>query len=227
MKSTKDKSTKKPFNVTIKSINPEELKQVDLSKGMILDIRTQMEHTEKHLACRHAHVPFDEGDPKKFMMRHGFDKDGKVYILCESGARSKKMAEKFTSEGYENIYVIKGGLKACENIGHEIKERDAQPHMVKHSVLQVKGFISLERQVRIAAGLFAVFGAGLALTIHSLFALIPLFVGLGLIFAGVTDRCGVALILTKAPWNKIKDPSDASSATSDLSSISRSGKTRK
>jgi len=44
----------------------------------------------------------------------------------------------------------------------------------------------------------------LALTTSSAFALIPLFVGGGLVYAGVTNNCGMALVLTKAPWNKIK-----------------------
>jgi len=45
-------------------------------------------------------------------------------------------------------------------------------------------------------------GALLALFVNPAFVAIPLFVGCGLIFAGVTDRCGMMLVLTKAPWNK-------------------------
>jgi hypothetical protein len=30
---------------------------------------------------------------------------------------------------------------------------------------------------------------------------IPLFVGAGLLFAGITGYCGMALLLQRAPWN--------------------------
>jgi hypothetical protein len=31
------------------------------------------------------------------------------------------------------------------------------------------------------------------------------FVGLGLTFAGLTDICGMAFLLTKMPWNKARE----------------------
>ena len=62
--------------------------------------------------------------------------------------------------------------------------------------------ISLERQVRIAAGLLVLAGAVLALAVHPLFVLLSGFVGAGLTFAGLTDTCGMALVLAKMPWNR-------------------------
>ena len=85
--------------------------------------------------------------------------------------------------------------------------------------VKTKGPISLERQVRIAAGAIAALGALLGLMLNPLFSIIPLFVGGGLVFAGVTDRCGMALVLTKAPWNKINQ----GTCTTTTSSISSGG----
>jgi hypothetical protein len=62
--------------------------------------------------------------------------------------------------------------------------------------------------------LFAATGAALALFINPIFGIIPLFVGCGLIFAGVTDRCGMALVLTKAPWNKVNEGTCATTTCS-------------
>jgi len=31
---------------------------------------------------------------------------------------------------------------------------------------------------------------------------LPGFVGCGLVFAGVTDTCGMAMMLAKMPWNR-------------------------
>ena len=62
--------------------------------------------------------------------------------------------------------------------------------------------MSLERQVRIAAGGIAATGAALALAVHPWFAGIPLFVGCGLVFAGVTDTCAMGMLIAKMPWNQ-------------------------
>lgn len=200
------------------TINAKELDHMDPNQGIILDVRTQMEHAEKHIGFGHAHVPLDELKPKDFMMRHGLDRDADVYILCRSGKRAAQAAEKFVSEGYLKVKVIEGGIIACEDCGHDIKG-----HGVAKTASGAKpqGPISLERQVRIAAGLFATMGAALGLVINPLFTAIPLFVGCGLIFAGVTDRCGMALVLTKAPWNKISGSS--SCGTTSCSSQSSGG----
>jgi rhodanese-related sulfurtransferase len=182
-----------------KVVSAENLDKIDPNEGIILDVRTPMEHSEKRLAFGHALVPLDELKPVDFMMRHGLDKESGVYILCRSGKRATQAAEKFIKDGYRNINVIEGGIMACEEYGHKINGHDATGKPASDAT---KRPIPLERQVRIAAGLIVAIGALLALITHPLFALVPLFVGCGLVFAGVTDRCGMALVLTKAPWNK-------------------------
>jgi hypothetical protein len=67
--------------------------------------------------------------------------------------------------------------------------------------------MSLERQVRIAAGALVATGAALAA-----FGPDPMwrqigvglagFIGCGLVFAGVTDTCGMAMLIAKMPWNQ-------------------------
>lgn len=62
--------------------------------------------------------------------------------------------------------------------------------------------LSLERQVRIAAGSLAATGGILALALNPLFAILPAFIGSGLVFAGITDTCGMAMLLSKLPYNR-------------------------
>ena len=193
------------------TIHAKELDHMDPNQGVILDVRTKMEHAEKHIDFGHAHVPLDELKPTDFMMRHGLGKDSDVYILCRSGRRAAQAAEKFAAEGYQNVKVIEGGIIACEDCGHDMKGHGTG---TTASGVKAKGPISRERQVRIAAGLFAATGAALALFINPIFGIIPLFVGCGLIFAGVTDRCGMALVLTKAPWNKMNEGTCATTTCS-------------
>ncbi len=183
------------------TMSARELDNKAIGQGVIIDVRTKMEHNEKHLGRAHAHVPLDELDPRDFMLRHGLGRDSDIYVLCRSGARAKQAAEKFIADGFSNVYVVDGGLMACEESGVAVQGQAAAAGM---SAPQKSGggVIPLERQVRIAAGLMAGLGALLGLVAHPVFTLIPLFVGGGLVFSGVTDRCGLALVLTKAPWNK-------------------------
>jgi hypothetical protein len=70
--------------------------------------------------------------------------------------------------------------------------------------------MSLERQVRIAAGSLVLLGVGLSLFVHPYLIGLSAFVGAGLVFAGVTDTCGMGMLLSKMPWNQAS-PSTAAS----------------
>ena len=65
--------------------------------------------------------------------------------------------------------------------------------------------MSLERQVRIAAGALVVLGTALGWLVHPACAGLAAFVGAGLVFAGVTDTCGMGLALARMPWNRVAD----------------------
>ena len=62
--------------------------------------------------------------------------------------------------------------------------------------------ISLERQVRIAAGLLVVIGVAVGQFAHPGGFGLSAFVGAGLVFAGVTDTCGMGMLIARMPWNR-------------------------
>ena len=72
-------------------------------------------------------------------------------------------------------------------------------------VARGKKAISLERQVRIAAGSLVLLGAALSF-VHPAFIGVSAFVGAGLVFAGITDTCGMGMILARMPWNRCSQP---------------------
>ncbi len=112
-----------------------------------------------------------------------------VYLMCRSGNRAKQAAEKLVKRGFSDVHVIEGGMLAWEGANLPI----------------VKGASkvwSLERQVRFAAGSLVVFGVLLSLLIHPYLIALSGFVGAGLVFAAVTDTCGMAMMLARMPWNK-------------------------
>jgi hypothetical protein len=61
------------------------------------------------------------------------------------------------------------------------------------------------RQVQIFVGSLAAAGAILALAVNPWFAILPLFLGCGLLFAGISGTCGMALLLGRMPWNREQD----------------------
>ncbi len=169
-------------------------------KGTIVDVRTNIEHAEKHLVLAHRHIPLDELKVQINKHEVGLKKDATIYLLCLSGDRAEKAATLFTQAGYQNVNVIQGGLIACQHNGYEVEGFGS----TANDMTSVMGPISLERQVRIAAGLLVATGALLGLFYNPAYTYLSLFVGCGLVFAGITNFCGMALLLAKAPWNNIK-----------------------
>jgi rhodanese-related sulfurtransferase len=172
-----------------KTIKPAELQNL-LGKeaGLtVLDVRTPVEFAEVH-APQARNVPLDQFDPKALLASGQLSKDQPVYLLCRSGGRASKAADKLSSAGLDNGVVVEGGTLAWIEAGLP----------VDRSTVKV---ISLERQVRIAAGSLVVIGVLLAVFVHPYFIGLSAFVGAGLVFAGISDFCGMGLLLAKLPWN--------------------------
>ena len=56
--------------------------------------------------------------------------------------------------------------------------------------------------MRIAAGAFVLTGVLLAHFVHPAFIWLSGFVGAGLTFAGITDWCGMGMLIAMMPWNQ-------------------------
>lgn len=169
----------------IRTIDPQELqKQVtDGASIHLIDVRTPAEFEEVH-ALPARNMPLDQLSPEKL----GLTPSDKIFVICKSGARGRQACEKLLNCGLRDVTNVSGGTDAWS--------REGLP------VIRGRKTISLERQVRIAAGSIALTGAVLALLVHPYFAGISAFVGAGLVFAGITDTCGMAMLLARMPWNQ-------------------------
>lgn len=58
------------------------------------------------------------------------------------------------------------------------------------------------RQTQVAAGSLALAGVVLGLTVSTWFLALSAIVGVGLLVAGTTGVCPMAVALSRAPWNK-------------------------
>jgi len=158
----------------------------------LVDVRSPAEfqavHAEGAILC-----PLDRLNPRELAQKFGISSSSPVALLCASGNRAKKAAERFVTEGIPHCLVVEGGTQAWEAAGLP--------------VLKGKGMISIERQVRIGAGILILAGALLGYFIHPGGYFLSGFIGCGLIFAGITNWCGMGLLLAKMPWNQSKSES--------------------
>ncbi len=169
----------------MKTITPQELSRLLAAQPSLnlIDVRTPVEFAEVHVAQVKSE-PLDAFTPAAHP-----GSAGPVYLLCRSGARATKAAEKLAAAGNDQGVVVEGGTLAWIEAGLPVERGTVK-------------VMSLERQVRIAAGSLVLTGVVLAQLIHPAFIGLSAFVGAGLIFAGITDFCGMGLLLARAPWNK-------------------------
>jgi rhodanese-related sulfurtransferase len=156
----------------------------------LIDVRTPAEFGEVHVEGA-RNVPLDRLDPKQMAGAHG--SEGPLYFICRSGGRSQKACEKMIAAGLSDVVSVEGGTSACEAAGVP--------------VVRGRKVMSLERQVRICAGALVFLGALLAAFgpdefWRNLGLGLAGFIGAGLVFAGITDTCGMAMLIARMPWNQ-------------------------
>lgn len=168
-------------------IAPEELAElIRRSPGVrLLDVRTPGEYESVHIRGAY-NVPLDRLDEHGPELRTSVK--APIVLICQSGQRARRAEEALKRSGMANLHVLDGGMNGWLANGLDV-ERGAKR-------------LSLERQVRIAAGFLAALGGLLALTVNPLWALLSVFIGSGLVFAGVTDTCGLAMVLSRLPYNR-------------------------
>jgi glyoxylase-like metal-dependent hydrolase (beta-lactamase superfamily II)/rhodanese-related sulfurtransferase len=147
---------------------------------VVVDVRLPAEYRAVHLEPSLS-LPLDEIARR----RDELPRDRELVLVCRTGSRARLAAAELT--GFRTR-VLEGGVVAWQESGHPVVEGKA--HM------------SLERQVRIVAGTLASAGGVLAVVVSPWFGLVPAFVGAGLVYAGITDRCGMAMLLGKLPYNR-------------------------
>jgi len=157
----------------------------------MIDVRTPSEHRAQH-ASGVLLLPLDQLEPSRIPSG-----DGPVYLLCQSGGRATRAAERLHAAGVD-CCVVEGGTKAWAAAGLPVTIG--------------KGAISIERQVRIAAGMLVLTGAVLAYFVHPALVAISACIGAGLTFAGITDWCGMGLLLARMPWNRVANAAPPISA---------------
>lgn len=151
-------------------------------KVKFVDVRTTGEYKASHIEGV-QNIPLDQLES-----HHPEFADAKeIYIQCASGNRSAQAVKKLYNSTAQ-IYDFCGGLTEWKSLGYPVIEK--------------KGPIPIIRQVMIVAGSLVLLGVILSQVGLAWGVYLSAFVGIGLLFAGISGWCGMATLLGKMPWNK-------------------------
>lgn len=162
----------------------EALKSVRKDKGIIIDVRTPSEFETIHLK-KSYNLPLDKVDEHIGTLNK---LSKKLFFICNSGNRAKSACLKLNHLGKRDLYIINESI-------YDFKAKSGE-------VVKGKEKWAIERQVRFTAGLIVAIGVVLGAFVNSYFYVLPFFVGIGLVFAAVSNNCTMGLLLSKLPYNQ-------------------------
>ncbi len=177
------------------SITAAELKAL-LERGVALvDVREAVEHAEERIVGARL-IPLGQLERRVAEI----DRTLPVVVMCRSGKRGAKALEVLGELGVVGARNLEGGILGWKAEGFPVEQAARKP-------------FPLMQQVQIAIGAGVLAGAVLSRAVHPNFIWLSAFFGAGLLFAGCTGWCGLALLLAKMPWNRVGGPGGAGSAS--------------
>jgi rhodanese-related sulfurtransferase len=150
----------------------------------LIDVRTYPEFAAGHIEGS-EHAPL----PTLPLAAATWDRNHPLLLICKSGARSQQAHQQLTALGFTNLEVLHGGVDAWAASGKPL-----------HTIARAPW--SLERQVRIVAGSLVLLTLLLAFTVSHYFFIATALIGVGLVFAGISNICMMASVLSRFPWNR-------------------------
>lgn len=182
--------------MTPATISPDELKSL-LAQGdcCLVDVREPVEHAEEHVVGARL-IPLGEIEQRA----REITREQPLVIMCRSGKRGGQAVAKLQSKGFTNVRNLEGGILAWKEAGQPVAS-------------SAKKVFPLMQQVQIIIGLGVLAGVVLSLTVHPNWVFLSAFFGAGLVFAGSTGWCGMAILMSKMPWNRVSGQSSCASGS--------------
>lgn len=159
---------------------------LERGEAVLVDVREPAEHAAARIEGSALH-PLSAFDPRAVLGADG----RKLVLYCRTGNRSGQAGRRLLAGGYTEVHHLRGGLMAWTEAGCPVEARA--------SARQVP---ELMRQVQMTAGSLVLLGTVLGAAVSPWFLLLSGFVGAGLVYAGASGTCGMALLLARMPWNR-------------------------
>ena len=173
--------------MSISFIKPADVAR-DTKNHLIIDVRTPEEHATGHIQSS-VLLPLPKLTPEA--VRGMLHSGQSCVLVCHAGTRAAKAVALLSEAGIENLAVMEGGMEAWKSTGLPVKKG-------------VEG-ISIQSQTRVISGAMVLSGLLLGHYLNPAWYFLSGFVGVGLIFAGVTGFCGMSVLLARLPWNRDKE----------------------
>ena len=147
-----------------------------------IDVRFPSEFRSESI-YQFKNIPLDKIDHSL----ESFPTDKPIYISCRSGKRSLEACKKLLNYNL-NVINVDGGILEWKKSGLPVVSSKVQ-------------VISIMRQVQIVVGVGVLTGVFLAYFLNINFIWLAGFFGAGMLFAGISNTCGMGMLLGKMPWN--------------------------
>ena len=118
-----------------------------------------------------------------------FGVDAVLYCICQTGTRSQYATAKLRAAGMQRVIHVDGGTNAWISAGLPVEHGK-------------RNTISLDRQMRITAGALIMSSVATGALWHPAGYWIAGLIGAGLMYAGLSNSCGLTMVLAKMPWNR-------------------------
>jgi len=187
------------MNTNQEIIQPAELKSLLPSGCRLIDVREPVEYAEEHIVGAKL-IPLGQLEQRS----DEIDRKAPVVVMCRSGKRGAEAIKKLHALGITNVRNLEGGILAWKGDGHPTGKSRS-------------GCLPLMQQVQLTIGLGVLTGAILALTVHPNWVFLCAFFGAGLTMAGSTGWCGLAILMSKMPWNRVAGQSCCASGNCSTS----------
>jgi len=155
------------------------------SDWQLVDVRSPGEYASGHIPTA-INIPMDQLESRTGDLLP----DKPILLICQSGKRAEISASYLIKDGLQP-HILKGGMDHWQKAGQSM-------------ICNQRTRWSLERQVRLGAGIIVLTGFALSQLVDSQWIYLSVFAGAGLTLAGLTNICPMAIILGSMPWNKCK-----------------------
>jgi rhodanese-related sulfurtransferase len=186
------------MNTEQTSIRPAELKPLLPGDCQLIDVREPVEHAEERIAGARL-IPLGQIGKRSGEIVGG----SPVVVMCRSGKRGAEACEKLRDMGHSDVRNLEGGILAWKEAGLPVTTSGRK-------------VLPLMQQVQLTIGMGVLTGAILALTVNPNWVFLCAFFGAGLTMAGSTGWCGLAILMSKMPWNRVAGQSCSASGSCSL-----------
>ena len=168
-----------------REVDPQVLHEwVAAGQAMVIDVREPNEFAAGHIPGSQS-MPLSTFKPEDVPT----SETQKVVLHCASGTRAGEACKKLAAIGRTDTYLFRAGMHGWQ----------AAELPVEGSGKQV---IDVLRQVQMTVGTMILASVLLGHFVAEGWLILAGFAGCGLLMAGITGECPLALLIAKMPWNK-------------------------